>query len=49
MWALCVELKLATCPNENLSLNESNIGGEFVFNFLNFFDVICFIWLLLFG
>ena len=49
MWATCVELKLATGPNENLSLNESKIGGEFVFTFLNFFEVICFIWSLLFG
>ena len=42
MWATCVELKLATGPNENSSLNESKIGGEFVFTFLNFFEVICF-------
>ena len=38
MWATCVELKLATCPNENWSLNESKIGGEVVFNFVNFFE-----------
>ena len=41
MWATCVELELETCPNEDLSLNESEIGGEFVFTFLNFFEVIC--------
>ena len=44
MWATCVELKLATCPIENLSLNESKIGRDFVINFLNFFELVCFIW-----
>ena len=49
MWATCVELKLATGPNEILSLNESKIGREFDFIFLNFFEVICFTWLFSFG